>query len=123
MVSLQREDQKDQHWERKRQSEGSRGWGKLRARGARTLLGVRAQGHGPPGMGSPRSQRRRRASRFPSGRLIESQPCCATGWQGGLPGLQRRLRASFPMQHDGRERRDRWMNAQLDRQTDGFCRR
>lgn len=46
-----------------------------------------------------------------------------TGLERALPELQGRLRASFAMQRDHRDKSERWINTQLDRQTDGFCRR
>lgn len=66
---------------------------------------------------------RRRVSRLLAARPVKQQLYHVTGLERGLPGLRCRPRAAFPMQHDRRDKRDIWMNARLDRQTDGLCRR
>lgn len=105
VVSLQREDQKDQHWERKRQSDGCRVLGMLCSRRVRTaLLGglVEAQQHGTGSLAGLLDSSHQPGSSS-SGRALN--------WLGErFPGLQGRPGASFAMQCDHRDRRERWIN-------------
>lgn len=96
MVSLQREDQKDQHWERKKRSDGRRGLCQPRSCRGKDgqCSGAGCGGTAPSGTGTPAAETA--GSPFLSARLIQQQLCC----ERGLPGIQCRPGASFPTQRD-----------------------
>lgn len=96
MVPLQREDQKDQHWERNRQSEGCRVSGMLCSCRVRTILfGGRGGGTAPLDQGAlPGCQR------VPITQAHQAAALLCTGLETALPRLQGRPGASLAMQHD-----------------------
>lgn len=94
MVSLQREDQKDQHWEKKRQSER---WAQslgdaVLLQGENDPCVVSGVGHSTPWHGEPGWD----ARQFPSARLSKQQLGRVLAWREVC--LQGRPRASFAMQ-------------------------